>query len=273
MNDTIHFDKMHGLGNDFVLIDTPQFRKPHYHSANFSKDFIRFICNRNIGVGCDTLVIYSVDTINMIVHANFFNADGSHAEMCGNAARCLGQLMYQKNGWNKCELHVNSRNYAISINEGNISVNMGRPNFDHLLDNTLSHDFLNMQNEIMDKTMDIACVSIGNPHIVFFSEIEDKFRIYQQLNNRTIFKNGINVSFANVINSSTIELIVFERGVGQTMACGTAACATAYLAYKKHYVDKACLVHQNGGDLQILITDDDNIVQSGSATYVFSGEL
>lgn len=277
----MQFDKMHGLGNDFVFIkDTENAECEKFKRA----DFLKKICDRHLGIGCDLVVIYKQKSSENF-EANFFNADGTQAEICGNAARCLGKLIAEKKHVQKINLRCGEKKYSIEIHGENISVNMGQPKFSPELIGLPNDDFdfLNMQNHVkLPKNfadiavINMACVSIGNPHLVIFFEKLAKMNLINALGKflekYPLFKNRINVSFAEIPSPDEISLVVFERGVGVTQACGSGATATAYLAWRKNFVEaKKISVHQAGGDLIIYINDDESVTQSGSATYVFSG--
>lgn len=265
----MHFDKMHGLGNDFVITDEQNY---------LSEEIIKKICSRKFGVGCDTFVRYSIDNKENLLHVEFFNADGTQAEVCGNALRCLGLLMYLRKNWTNFSAISCGRKYDVHFRTSqDISVNMGHATFDYKsigLANE-NYDMLNIGLNFPSDypKLDATCVSVGNPHVVIFSPVENYENIGNCLNNRKFFLNGINVSFVKIKDRQSIDLQVFERGCGFTLACGSGACASGYLAYKKGLVDNNVIVHQSGGDLKIFMTDDDSIIQVGGANYVFSGEF
>ncbi|MDR0753182.1 MAG: diaminopimelate epimerase [Holosporaceae bacterium] len=271
------FDKMQSLGNDFVMIDLDQFsRRPLFDDFFFSN-----ISNRNYGVGCDLTVLYKLRHDD--VYAEFFNSDGSEAEICGNAARCLGALVKKRNGLSKCTLKTTKKDYPISGN-GTIYVKMGRPSF-KLEDIGVSKSIANLSalmNELNLPT-DIgiyhaACISIGNPHLVMFfedlPEEKDVIALGNLLGNHSLFENRINVSFARVISEGEIIATVYERGAGLTRACGSGACAIAAVAFAHNMVSSTnVLVKQTGGTLIISRDNEGNIFQYGSASWVFSGEI
>lgn len=265
----MRFDKMHGLGNDFVITDS---------KIHLSREDVEKICARKFGVGCDTFVRYSIGNNEPLLYVDFFNSDGSSAETCGNALRCLGLLMHMRKNWTSFIAISCGKKYNVHFHSPQeISVNMGYASF--------SYEALGLANEDYDMLdigayfssdspkMNAACVSIGNPHVVIFSPVKNHENIGNILNNRKFFANGINVSFVKVKDRNSIELQIFERGCGFTLACGSGACASAYLAHKKGLVNNEVVVYQTGGDLKISVQEDDSIVQIGSANYVFSGEL
>ncbi len=265
---SIKFEKMHAIGNDFVVINYDDVTDKSILSPSFFKN----ISNRIYGIGCDTVIIYQYK--DKIVSTSFFNNDGSEAEICGNGARCIGLLLNKKYGLKDCVLKTKKRNYPITIND-EISVDMGIPSFADA-DIGLANSFESLKKEFPEFNM--SCVSLGNPHLVLFPReklsANDLQSIGTELESHPIFRNRINVSFAYIKSKNEIELSVFERGVGLTLACGSGACATAYIAYKNGFVNaEDILVHQKGGTLKINIDKHNHIWQSGSATYVFHGEL
>lgn len=268
---------MQGLGNDFVFVEESQLMR------NLDEKDIKFLCDRKFGIGCDTLVIYQRKSNE--INTRFFNSDGSEAEICVNASRCLALLMKKNFGIFELDLKTKSKSYKTKIVDERIFVNVGQPSFSLSdlgienenidVDNLLSE--LNLsQNEI--SYIDRACViSVGNPHLVLFlkKSIPQKLKqkIGEKLEKFSLFKNRINVSFAKIINELEIQLEVFERGVGFTLACGSGASATAFSAYKLKLIGDKIRVKQPGGNLEIIIKSDNSIIQKGSANYVFNGEI
>jgi diaminopimelate epimerase len=272
----IKFDKMQSLGNDFVMIDLDQFSQNPFFDGNF----FATISNRNYGIGCDLSVLYELR--NGTIFTEFFNSNGSEAEICGNASRCLGLLMKKRSGLSKCTLNTVKRSYFIKMGD-EIRVGMGRPSFDS---EDIGFSKSGITSSVMDEldlAEDIAirhafCVSVGNPHLILFCEnIPEEEKVISlgaQLENHSLFKNRINVSFAHVTSAGEIILSVFERGVGLTKACGSGACAAAAVAHTENIVSsRDVLVKQKGGSLMISFDEDGNIFQTGPAFHVFSGEI
>lgn len=266
----MHFDKMHGLGNDFVIAEASEW------GVLRNCESIRRVCDRKFGIGCDTLVLYEIDENTRTLQTEFFNADGSLAEICGNASRCLGLLMNMRRNWDSFQLLANGKNYPVRFfSQEHISVNMGQASFDLSALGIVEKncDLLNIGRNINMENADAACVSVGNPHAVIFSSVDDIISVGNILNNRDFFTNGVNVSFAKIIDKNNIDLQVFERGCGLTLACGSGASATAFLAYRKGLTARNITVHQPGGDLKISIENDESVTQTGRADYVFRGEI
>ncbi len=306
----IFFYKMHGLGNDFIIID-------YYHPVNeknfaiealvLSKEKISHICNRRIGIGCDQLILLSPHTLyhrKMVI----YNSDGSLAEACGNASRCVIKLLanYQNNGNNS--LNDNCEKITIEVNDRSISgkyyadtdlvtVNLG--NFSYCpLEIGIAEDGISKLSKLKSKygyeliyfsshellpatfikhfasdDSGCYCISIGNPHIVIFvKNLEDiDIKLGQVIENNDYFKNRINVSFVYIENRSTIKVRTWERGAGETSACGTAACASYIIAYHLNLIEKNSIVCLPGGNLVVELNDDATIELNGSATLSFIG--
>lgn len=275
----VSFDKMQGLGNDFVFIDETQLG-----SRKFSAEEFRFISNRKLGVGCDTVVLYRLESNS--VNTKFFNSDGSEAEICGNACRCFGVLLSQRFNWNHFNIKSANKDYEVDVCREKVCVNMRTPSFvigkigisDKRIDpmNILSAlDF----NEDEQKLFADACtVSVGNPHLILLCKKELSKDIIEKIGARLepypLFANRMNVSFVQILDHERIKLIVFERGVGVTLACGSGAAASAFVAYKKHWVQSNKItVEQSGGELLITMNDDGTVQQFGEARYVFKGDF
>ena len=279
----ISFDKMQGLGNDFVFIEESQL------SENLSTKDVKFLCDRKLGIGCDTLVIYRKKNEEVSeIAVKFFNCDGSEAEICVNAVRCLALLMKKNFGLFELDLQTKSKIYKTKIVDEKIFVNVGQPSFSHsdlgIFDSKISEidvdDLLSELNFAPNEIsyIDRACaISVGNPHLILFLKKFVPQKIKQKIGERlekfSLFKNRINVSFAKIINELEIQLEVFERGVGFTLACGSGASAAAFSAYKLKLMGDKTRVKQPGGDLEIFIKSDGSIIQKGPANYVFEGKI
>lgn len=270
----IEFVKMHGLGNDFVIIDQRD------KDFKISPETVRKICTRNFGVGCDQLIILR-SSDNFDCQMLIFNPDGSIARACGNACRCVAKLL------NKDDIKIQIHDRAVTVkkvqkvdDEALYSVNIGEP-LTEWYEIPLRHqlDGMNIQFDAPYKKVG-ACVNVGNPHLVFFESEEldaksiEKFGSFFEKHH--FFPDRINVSFAKIIDNNRINLQVWERGTGPTFACGTAACATHFIAYRKGLVNKSSIVNQRGGNLEIDIEKLDNkyfINMTGEAKYIFKGSI
>lgn len=256
---------MNGLGNDFVIIKDSDIPK----NAEI-KNFSLKISDRRCGIGCDQFIIYS--ELNSKVKTRIYNHDGSKALACGNASRCLSKLMFDTNGTKNIELDVDGRSVFCEYkNDEEIIINMGissfsekwMPNFDSLL-------FFSKRYLIQPKEM--LCVDVGNPHLVIFAKLSDKDKqiIGKNLQNTSLFRDGVNVNFAKVENNK-IFLKVWERGTGFTNSCGSGAVATFAAANRLGFIfDSAEIIFKLGSLKMKKIGDV--ITMSGSAKYSFSGE-
>ena len=266
---SLNFIKMHGLGNDFVIFNSTE-KKLH------DPKFIKKISDRKTGIGCDLVVITrNSDTEYCDIYAKFINSDGTTAEVCGNALRCLGKEFFKLK--QKKHLVIETDKRLIDIEDygnGNICVDMGKPKYDC---NSIPLSSENNNNTI---SFDLEylkigyALNVGNPHLVFFVEQLNKNLLEKnskEIENLEFFPEGINISIVKIINKQLVKIMTHERGVGVTQACGSAACASVLIAKEKDYVtDKVC-VEMTGGKLNIEITSDNNVLMIGTAKKVFEG--
>ena len=280
----INFHKMQALGNDFVIIES---RCGDDVTKFFDRKLLQRIGDRKYGIGCDQIVIFYRE--NCFIHAYFFNNDGSSAEICGNASRCLGKLMRSHYGIAKFSMIASGKDYDIQVNpDKTVSVTMCKPSFrENEIGLTKSIETpwdldaesdLQMSNDDISqmKIVKISCVSVGNPHLILFVEKIPETKIVERigafLSTHPLFKNGINVSFVKIVSEDTAEQCSYERGTGLTLACGSGACATAAVAKKCNLLKgDDVVIQQKGGDLSIHHNENGTITQTGTATYVFSG--
>ena len=266
---SLNFIKMHGLGNDFVIFNSVE-RKLH------DPKFIKKISDRKTGIGCDLVVITrSSDTEYCDIYAKFINSDGTTAEVCGNALRCLGKELFKLK--QKKHLVIETDKRLIDIEDygnGNICVDMGKPKYDC---NSIPLSSENNKNTISFNLEYLKigyALNVGNPHLVFFVEQLNKNLLEKnskEIENSDFFPEGINISIVKIINKKLVKIMTHERGVGVTQACGSAACASVLIAKEKDYVtDKVC-VEMKGGKLNIEITSDNNVLMIGTAKKVFEG--
>lgn len=272
METKIPFIKMHGTGNDFVIIDA---RYNNYFDLNYKK-----IANRRIGIGCDQVIVINHST-KADCMMNIFNADGSSAEMCGNAARCVVELIISEKSNSCATIELMGRRIISGkrLNNGQIRINMGKPMLDwNEIPLSTPCDTLNLPIELGPLIKPVG-VSMGNPHAVFF--VNDILSIpfeelAPKLEKHNLFPNGANISIAQVTdNKKQINMKVWERGVGITDSCGSAACAALVAAVRRGYIDvnEEILVKLPGGDLFIKLNKNYEVLMSGKIAYVFYGEL
>ena len=255
---SVSFTKMHGLGNDFIILDgrnTP---------LSLSTALISRLCDRRTGIGCDQLVTLSPPTRDGAdVLVRFFNPDGSEAGACGNASRCVTALL----GGNPT-LQTQNGLLPTSQENGLISVLMGKPHLDWQ-SIPLAHDCDTTHLPLHDG----AACSMGNPHLTLFRSIEDATSIGPALETDPLFPERVNVGFADILSRTHIRLRVWERGAGLTLACGSGACAAVVNAARRGLVERTCRVTMECGSLTITWQDDDSVLMTGPAQTVFTGTL
>ncbi len=253
---------MHGLGNDFVIIDARD------QTIELSGAMVAAIANRHSGIGCDQLIILRPSS-KADVRMQIFNADGSEVEACGNASRCVAKLIGD-------ETRIETDGGIITGNatEDGAIVDMGTPRFEwQSIPLGYAMDTLNMPVGWED-LQNPAAVNVGNPHVIFFVDDSDNVeldRLGPMIEVDPLFPDKVNVNVAH-IKDGTIHLRVWERGVGLTRACGTGACATAVAAIRRGLVTSPVQVELPGGTLVISWEEGNTIRMQGPTTYVFSGE-
>ena len=264
----INFTKMHGLGNDFVVMNNID------GDISLSMDEISKLSDRRFGVGFDQLLMVESATSKK---ADFryviFNADGSEVSQCGNGARCFALYIQKKNLSYKNTLIVetNAGLLTLSINSDNsVTVDMGDANFEP------SKIPLNFDKEslvYLVEGYEVGSLSIGNPHAILIQdEINDIEQIASKIQSSAVFPEGVNVGFMQVINREEVKLRVVERGVGETLACGSGACAAVIYGVKSGILDSRVNVHLNGGDALVEF-DGDKVFLSGTGEFVYEGSL
>ena len=274
------FSKMHGIGNDYIYVNCfeEKVSEPEKISVVLS--------DRHKGIGSDGLVLIMPSEIADF-RMRIFNADGSEAMMCGNATRCIGKYVYDMGLTDKTEvtLETNSgiKYLKLFLSDGKVdmvTVDMGKAILvprDIPVDSDLE-SFVSQPLEVGGKEYKVTCVSMGNPHAVIFTEGIDSLeleKIGPLFENHKLFPNRINTEFVEVIDSHTLKMRVWERGSGETFACGTGTCATVVAAVLNGICpkDEEVLVHLRGGDLRIIWKNDGTVLMAGPAEYVFEGNV
>ena len=280
----INFTKMHGLGNDFICIN--RMNDENIIASEKMASFTRYICNRNFGVGADGVIFIDNSEI-ADCKMTIYNRDGSQAEMCGNGIRCLVKYLYDNKVIKKQIIEIETlagiRKAFLDIKGEkvqNINVCMGEPVLENnkipvLTENIgeLSEVEINIEN----KKFIADCISIGNPHAVIVVDNVDSFEV-EKYGSRTeildIFPNNTNVEFVQILDKGNIKMRVWERGTGETFACGTGACAVAVVCNLKGLTRRNVTVALRGGELKIECDDNTNeVYMSGIATKVFDGQI
>lgn len=279
----LQFVKMHGAGNDYVYVDGMKYQIPDESAA------AKKLSDRHFSVGGDGLIIIKKGTkadFEMVM----YNPDGSRGAMCGNGIRCVAKYLFDEGYTNgKTEFTIESmgaiKHIKVNVIDGKVvsaRVDMGKPilkasdipvNFD-------GEKCVNQPVTFVDRKFNMTCVSMGNPHAVMFI---DEHPIDFDLNkygktaeqNTELFPDRVNAEFVKVIDRENIEMRVYERGTGETLACGTGACATAVSAILNGYCNNKVTVHLLGGDLLIEWSgnENDSVIMTGPAEYAFTGTV
>ena len=264
------FIKMHGLGNDFVVLDSTK------NQYNINKASIQLISNRRFGVGCDQ-VIEMRHSDKEDIYMKIYNADGTEAEACGNAARCIAGLLFASSPKKAVSIEtIAGVLKAESEENGLIKVDMGKPKF-FWKDIPLSMNISEINFEELALKNGLA-INIGNPHIVFFVKDLDAVdinRIGPLIENNLLFPEKVNVEICQLENRKKIKVLVWERGAGNTLACGSGACAALVAAYKNSLSEPQAEIVLDGGSLNITwnIGSDEHVIMSGPIAVSFLGDL
>jgi diaminopimelate epimerase len=257
------FHKMHGLGNDFVVIDARD------DAVAITNGRARAIADRRTGIGCDQLIIVEPSDV-ADARMRIFNADGGEVEACGNAARCVALLLGETS-----TIETLGGTIRGEADGGGATVDMGVPRFGwDVIPLAYPLDTANMPVAWEDLE-NPAAVNVGNPHVIFFvpdNDAIDLERLGPQIETDPLFPARINVNVATILSGDRLRLRVWERGVGLTQACGTGACATAVAAIRAGHVQSPVTVDLPGGSLTIAWTSGEAIRMTGPATHVFSAE-
>jgi diaminopimelate epimerase len=272
----LKFTKMHGLGNDFVVIDGFS-RNVSLSSAQF-----RFLADRHFGVGCDQILLVEKPTRpDADFRYRIFNADGGEVEQCGNGARCFVRFVHDKGLSAKTGIRVETASGIIEPRleaDGQVTVNMGAPRFEPREIPFLAEKrALTYPLPVGDSIIDISAISMGNPHAVQVVDHIDYAPVAEQgmlIENHPAFPARVNAGFMQVVDRTHIKLRVFERGAGETLACGTGACAAAVAGIARGLLDAQVQVSTRGGELAIRWEGEDQPVwMTGPAVTVFEGEI
>lgn len=253
---------MHGLGNDFVVIDA------RTQDVEITPVRARAIADRHTGIGCDQLILLETSA-DADLRMRIFNADGGEVEQCGNALRCVAQLTAAE------RIETAGGLVEAASSRAGISIDMGAPRFgweDIPLAYALDTAALPLGWDALEQG---AAVNVGNPHIIFFVDDLDGIDLAHlgpQIEHDPLFPERVNVNVAQITGPSSLKLRVWERGAGLTRACGTGACATAVAAIRRQLVQSPVTVSLPGGDLAIEWASGTHIRMTGAATHVFSGE-
>ena len=275
----IKFTKMHGLGNDYVYMDAI-----HQHIEKESS-LAQFVSNRHFGIGSDGLILICKSDVADF-KMRMFNADGSEAEMCGNGIRCVGKFVYDKGLTNKTQVTIETlagiKILQLNVENGKVKtvkVDMGEPILEPKKIPVISEEkpVRNLELKAEDKKFKFTCVSMGNPHAITIVDNTKEFdveRYGKQLEIDKAFPNKTNVEFIEIVDKNHIKMRVWERGSGETLACGTGACASVVACVLNKLTENIVNVELLGGTLEIEWNREDNhVYMTGPAVTVFEGEL
>ena len=275
----IKFTKMHGLGNDYVYIDAIN------QKIENESSLAKFVSNRHFGIGSDGLILICKSEVADF-KMRMFNSDGSEAEMCGNGIRCVGKFVYDKGLTNKTTVKIETlagiKTLILNTKDGKVEtarVDMGEPILEAEKIPVISTEkpVKNLELEAENKKFKFTCVSMGNPHAITIVENTKEFDVEKYgkiLEVDKAFPKKANIEFAQIIDKENIKMRVWERGAGETLACGTGACATAVACNLNGLTDRKVNIELLGGTLNIEWNETDNhVYMTGPAVTVFDGEL
>ena len=276
----IKFTKMHGLGNDYVYIDATS--KTGQKIEN-ETSLARFVSDRHFGIGSDGLILIC-DSDVADFKMRMFNYDGSEAEMCGNGIRCVGKYVYDKGMVNRDVITIETlagiKVLKLNVINGKVEtvrVDMGEPMLEAAKIPVVSDEKIvkNLNLKAEDKEFKFTCVSMGNPHAITIANDVENFDINKYgpiLECDEHFPKRANIEFIELVDKSSIKMRVWERGAGETLACGTGACASSVACYLNGYTNRKVKVALLGGNLEIEWSEKNNhVYMTGPATTVFEG--
>ncbi len=272
----LRFTKMHGLGNDFVVIDGIT------QAVTLNPEQCRRIADRHFGVGCDQILLVEKPTRDDVdFRYRIFNADGGEVEQCGNGARCFVRFVHDKQLTDKTAIRVETASGIIEprlLDNGQVTVNMGAPRFAPAdIPFAASAEALTYPLKVGTHTLEISALSMGNPHAVLRVNDLDSAPVDilgAAIEAHQRFPQRVNAGFMQVLTPHDIRLRVFERGAGETLACGTGACAAAVTGIRQDWLKSPVSVHTRGGDLVIeWAGKDQSVYMTGPAVTVFEGAI
>ncbi|WP_029322769.1 diaminopimelate epimerase [Butyrivibrio sp. AE3004] len=288
----MHFTKMHGCGNDYIYIDGSKEKV----NKQDKPDLVKLLSDRHFGIGGDGVIfINTIGDDEADFEMEMYNADGSYSEMCGNGIRCVAKFVYDKGLTDKKKLRIVSggrvRILDLKTEDGmvtSVKVNMGAPILTpagipvKLPDERAmaKKEVVNYPIKVMDKEYTVTCVSMGNPHaVVFLNRGEDidalnLEKIGPRFEHHAFFPKGINTEFVSIDDRENVHMRVWERGTGETLACGTGCCATVVACVLNDHTSDNITVHVRGGEIKCKWDREENVVyMTGPATTVFEGDV
>ena len=270
----LSFTKMHSLGNDFVLLDGV--RQPFH----LGRDHIQHLADRHRGIGCDQLIVAEPGRNGADFSMRIFNTDGSEAEQCGNGARCFAKFLHDEGLTDQTRLVVDTGSRLIQLeieDDWQVVVDMGAPSFEPGALPFDAQDEANVyQLDVAGEMVEISAISLGNPHAVLLVDDVDTApveRLGPAIERHSRFPQRTNVGFACPITRSKIRLRVWERGVGETLACGSGACAAAVACHRLGRIDEEIEVELPGGIVSVRWLGQGPVFLRGPAVTVYRGEI
>lgn len=272
----LKFTKMHGQGNDFVVFDGIR------QKVELSPEQLRFIADRHFGIGCDQILLVEKPTSSEVdFKYRIFNSDGGEVEQCGNGARCFARFVFDQGLTDKTTIRVETKSGVITPRieaSGQITVDMGPPRFEPKEIPFKANNKRDLYKlEINGKAYDFSVLSMGNPHAVQIVDSVNTAPVLVEgplIEHHADFPARVNAGFMEIVDRSNIRLRVFERGAGETLACGTGACAAVVAGIQRGLLDKNVTVQTRGGEIKIRWDGDcHSVFMSGTATTVFDGEI
>lgn len=273
-----NFIKSHGLGNDYIVLDQAKM------SFELSPERVRLICHRNYGIGSDGILLL-VKSNSADFGLKIFNPDGSSAEKSGNGLRIFAKFLYEHGYTNKHSFSIDTPGglaaAELEVNDGKIqfvTVEMGNATFQSKLIpvDGEEREVVNEQMRINGEILGITAVSVGNPHcVVFVDELDEGYvrKLGPVIETHQMFPNRTNVQFAKVISRDKVEILIWERGAGYTLASGSSSCAVAAATVKNGFTDRSVTVLMPGGELQIEVREDWSITMRGAVEEICSGTI
>ena len=279
---SVKITKMQGCGNDFIILDYEEFKKMNCEMSEAAKK----LCNRNFGIGADGLIIPNTQTEDNDIAWFFYNSDGTTAQMCGNGMRCFAKYVYDKKLVDKNEFTVKTLAGIITpkiLDNGQVQVNMSKPILESDKIPFIPNHNLNYKISVKNRIFEGNAVSMGNPHfVIFIKDNEDLLSLAKEygpeIETAIEFPEKTNVEFIKIKSPDKIELCVWERGCGITLACGTGACASVVAGILNNLLEASVDVKLLGGQVNVTWNGsrentDENVLLTGPAEYVFEAEL
>ena len=279
---TIKVTKMQGCGNDFVILEYEDYKKMDMEMSEVAKK----LCDRNFGIGADGLIIPNRETEDTDIGWYFYNSDGTTAQMCGNGMRCFARYVYDKKFVDKKEFTVKTLAGIMTpqiLENGHVKVNMSKPILESKKIPFLPNHNLNYKISVKDRIFEGNAISMGNPHFVIFIKDDENLlelaKTYgPEIEKAVEFPEKTNVEFIKIKSVNEIELCVWERGCGITLACGTGACASVVAGILNGYLKNSVDVNLLGGKVNVTWNGssnniEENVFLTGPAEYVFEAEI